>query len=151
MRPILVVTDALGATKWLLVYVRPRARGLSNACKAHGERRLSHRPRRPCDRIGRFAAVHESPHVHKGCVLSVGCETAEIEGIRDQDWVSGSSVGRLARDPERSSAMSAYRNAAIQCGGREELVVSRHLLCPNGGQMNRREFIFLGVRQPRGR
>jgi hypothetical protein len=46
--------------------------------------------------------------------------------------------------PERSSARSAYCNAAIQCGGREELVVSRHLLCSNGGQMNRREFIFLG-------
>ena len=46
--------------------------------------------------------------------------------------------------PERSSARSAYCNAAIQCGGREELVVSRHLLCSNGGQMKRREFISVG-------
>src|SRR5262249_8041020 len=55
--------------------------------------------------------------------------------------------GRLVpteSNAERSSARSAYCNAAIQCGGREELVVSRHLLCSNGGQMKRREFIFLG-------
>ena len=39
----------------------------------------------------------------------------------------------LASDPEPSSARSAYCNAAIQCGWREELVVPRHLLCSNGG------------------
>src|SRR6185295_13261040 len=36
-------------------------------------------------------------------------------------------------DPEPSSAGSAYCNAAIQCGGREEPVVPRHLLCSNAG------------------
>ena len=57
----------------------------------------------------------------RGCVPSVGATTTEIEGITDQDWVRGSSVGR-------SLQYSAVSLASVQSSGK----YMRHVILQTG-------------------
>src|SRR5215510_11198705 len=81
--------------------------------------------RRRADRIGPLQPVYAA-HAqirtwHKGCVPSVGATTTEIEGITDQDWVRGSSVGR-------SLQYSAVSLASVQSSGK----YMRHVILQTG-------------------
>src|SRR5262245_31249744 len=115
MRPILAVTDALGATK---CDVRPLARGLSNACKTHDERRLSHCPRRPVIELGgspRCTSLFMAPISEAGFAMVIGSK-------RTHDAQAGQV--RTACRPTRRLPVRSDPNGCLSPMGRHSIISS---------------------------
>jgi hypothetical protein len=64
------------------------------------------------DQRGLAAALAQGRLWHRVCVPSVSAATAEIEGVTDQDWAGGSSVGMSVRDQCSPELCVAAANAA---------------------------------------